>query len=219
MPSNLNDEKKLRRKGYKRIAGLDEVGRGGLCGPVVAAAVLADSRFKISDYRILRKIKDSKKLSAKKRQEFYKILTNHPKIRWGTGRVYQKMIDRINILEATKLAMERAIGNLEKRIESASRRTKSKVDYLILDGNMKINLAIPQRAIVKADEKVFSCAAASIIAKVQRDRLMCRYHKKYPDYGFDKHKGYGTRYHLAMLKKHGLCKLHRQSFRPVNLVA
>ncbi len=201
---NLKEEKKLWRKGHKRIACLDEAGRGALSGPVVAAAVILKPNFNRSRFDF-KHIKDSKKLSPKKREEFYKILTNPPagglQIEWGIGRVSEKVIDRINILQATKLAMKKAIEKLDK-----------KPDFLILDGNFKIDLPFPQKSIVKADEKVFSCAAASIIAKVTRDRIMRRYHKKFPSYGFDKHKGYPTKYHIRILKKYGRCGIHRNSF-------
>jgi len=184
------------------VACLDEAGRGPLAGPVVAAAVLILN----TKYQILNtKIRDSKKLSWKKREKLYKLITKSPFIEWGIGRVSEKVIDKINILEATKLAMKRAI-----------KRFKRKPDFLILDGNFKINLPIPQKSIIKADEKVFSCAAASILAKVWRDRLMLRYHKKYPRYGFDKHKGYPTKYHFKMLKKYGPCVIHRKSFKYPN---
>ena len=185
------------------MAGLDEAGRGCLAGPVVAGAVCVNfQRCDLLGRSHL--IRDSKKLSAKKREEFYKILTKHPAIKWGIGRVSEKVIDKINILEATKLAMEKAIQKL-----------KRKPDFLILDGNFKINSKILQKSIVKADEKVFSCACASILAKVSRDRLMKNYHKKYPQYGFDKHKGYPTKHHRQMLKKYGPCKIHRKSFKPL----
>jgi len=197
---NFREEKKLWRRGYERVVGLDEVGRGPLAGPVVAAAVIIIKNLKLKIKNL--PIRDSKKLSPKKREEFYKILTKNPNIEWGIGRVSERVIDKINILEATKLAMGKAINNL-----------KSKIDFLILDGNFRIKTKIPQKSIVKADEKVFSCAAASIIAKVNRDKLMMRYHKKYPQYGFDKHKGYPTRLHRLMIKKHGFCKIHRKSFR------
>jgi len=159
---------------------------------------LRGRQFKIQNLR------DSKKLTPKKREEFYKILTNHPQIKWGIGRVSEKVIDKINILEATKLVMIKAIKKL-----------KRKPDFLIIDGNFKLNLPIPQKSIIKADEKVFSVALASIIAKVYRDRIMRRYHKKYLQYGFDKHKGYPTKQHRKMLKKHGPCKIHRKTFKPV----
>jgi len=198
---NFRKEKELWKKGFKRVTGLDEVGRGPLAGPVVAAAVIVDFR----SYNLRRLfIKDSKKLTPKKREEFYKILTKHPAIKWGIGRVSERVIDKINILEATKLAMKRAMKKL-----------KIRPDFLIIDGNFKINLNLPQKAIVKADEKVFSCAAASIIAKVTRDKIMLRYHKKYPRYGFNQHKGYPTKLHRKMLRKYGPCRIHRRSFKTV----
>lgn len=182
------------------MACLDESGRGPLCGPVVAAAVMI-KKFPISNFQFSG-INDSKKLTAKKREEFYKILTKHQQIQWGIGRVSEKVIDKINIFQATKLAMKKAVQKLKK-----------KPNFLILDGKIKLNLPVPQKSIVKADEKVFSCMAASIIAKVTRDRIMQRYHKKYPSYGFDKHKGYPTKYHRKMLKKYGRCAIHRLSFK------
>ena len=202
----FQEEKRLWKRGFKRVACLDEAGRGPLAGPVTAAAVIIKNRkLKTENFK---KIKDSKKLSPQKREIFYKLITNPPagglKIQWGIGIVSEKVIDKINILEATKLAMGKAI-----------KKIKSKPDFLILDGNMKLKINIPQKSIVKADEKVFSCAAASILAKVTRDRIMQKYHKKYSKYGFDKHKGYPTKYHFKMLKKYGPCKIHRKSFGPV----
>jgi len=202
---NLREEKKLWRKEYKRVAGLDEAGRGCLAGPVVAAATIIkipNSKFQIP--KPLKEVKDSKQLTPKKRDEFYKILAKHPNIKWGIGRVSEKVIDKINILEATKLAMVKAVKKL-----------KRKPDFLILDGNFKINVDIPQKSIIKGDEKVFSCAAASILAKVYRDRIMERYDRKFPKYEFKKHKGYGTKFHFKMLKKYGPCKIHRKTFEPI----
>lgn len=198
---NLNEEKKLWNKKYKRVVGLDEAGRGPLAGPVVAAVVLVlNPKYKIQNSGI----KDSKKLSQKKREKIYKEIIKDKNIKWGIGKVSEKVIDKINILEATKLAMEKAVAKLDK-----------KPDYLILDGNFKINSKVPQKPIVKADKKVFSCAAASILAKVTRDRIMDKFHRKYPKYKFDKHKGYPTKYHKKTLKKYGPCKIHRKSFYPV----
>jgi len=222
---NFKEEKKLWKRGYKRVAGLDEAGRGPLAGPVVASAVvITTAKIKnpapkgrgspskvgrqISKIKnILSEIKDSKKLAAKKREEFYKILTKNPKIEWGIGVVSEKVIDKINIKNATELAMEKAVSKL-----------KREPDFLIIDGkylkNYKLK-TINHKLIVRADEKVFSCAAASIIAKVTRDRIMMGYHKKYPEYRFNSHKGYGTQLHLRMLRKYGPCKIHRKSFAPV----
>jgi ribonuclease HII len=215
-------------KGYKRVAGLDEAGRGPLAGPVVAAAVIIEDKklnqAKLSRFK-LDGINDSKKLRPKKREKFYSILTNPFRhlsaganwrmvdggwqIEWGIGRVSEKVIDKINIKNAAELAMERAVKKLKRQ-----------PDFLIIDGkylkNHKLK-TINHKLIIKADEKVFSCSAASIIAKVSRDRIMQRYHKKYPQYGFDKHKGYPTKYHIRMLTKYGPCKIHRKSFKPVRL--
>ncbi len=220
---NFNEEKKLWKKGYKYIAGLDEAGRGPLAGPVVAAAVIINFKFKILNYKIFKKIKDSKKMTPKARGEVYNIITNHPDIKWGAGIVSEKIIDKINILEATKLAMQKSIKNLNP-------------DFLVLDGNFKINLdeaafakgygplrqssseasGPKQKSIIKGDSKVFSISVASIIAKVTRDKIMKNYHKKYPQYGFDRHKGYGTAFHFKAIEKYGPCKIHRKSFYPIS---
>jgi len=206
----LREEKNLWKKGYKRVAGIDEAGRGPLAGPVTACAVFVSDKFKISPE--FKKIKDSKKLTPKRRKEFCSILKKHPQIKWGIGNVSEKIIDKINILEATKLAMCKAIKNLEKK-------SKRKIGFLILDGNFKINSKLPQKSIIKADNKVFSVMSASIIAKVTRDRLMVKLDKKYPKYKFAVHKGYPTKLHRKLLKKHGPCKIHRKTFGPVrNLI-
>lgn len=201
-------ERRLWKKGYKRVAGLDETGRGALCGPVVACAVMiSNNSTKSSLLHSSIPFADSKKLSAKRREEFYKILTKHPSIKWGIGRVSEKVIDKINIKNAAELAMEKAILKL-----------KEKPDFLIIDGKHLANLKLKTynlKLIIKADEKVFSCTAASIIAKVIRDRIMRRYHKKYPRYSFNKHKGYPTKLHLRILKRYGPCKIHRRSFKPL----
>jgi ribonuclease HII len=157
------------------------------------------------------KIRDSKKLTPKQREKLYKLITKSSFIKWGIGKVSEKVIDKINIFEATKLAMKRAIQNLSEKLKNENRR----INFLILDGNFSIDVSIPQKSIVKADEKILSCAMASIIAKVVRDRIMEKYAKKFPQYGFEKHKGYGTKFHLEMLKKYGPCKIHRKSFSPI----
>jgi len=218
----FKEEQKLWQQGYRFVVGLDEVGRGPLAGPVCAAAVCiikkkfvipAKAGIQVSGSRvkpgmtIIVNIRDSKKLSANQREQWYKILTTQPDIKWGVGMVSEKTIDRINILAATKLAMKRALADLEKKGVRA--------EYLLLDGNFLLeDLSISQKAVVRGDSKIVSCAAASIIAKVTRDRLMAKYHQQYPRYGLDKHKGYGTRAHFAALKKHGPCAIHRLSFAP-----
>ena len=202
----LKEEKRLWKKEFKNIAGLDEAGRGPLAGPVTACAVFVSKRFKLPGN--LRKIKDSKKLTPKRREEFCNILKKHPRIKWGIGNVSEKIIDKINILEATKLAMNKAIKNLEKK-------SKRKINFLILDGNFKINSKLPQKSIIKADNKVFSVISASVIAKVTRDKLMRELDEKYPKYKFSVHKGYPTELHKKLLKKYGPCKIHRKTFGPV----
>lgn len=228
----LKEEQKLWRRGYKVVACIDEVGRGPLAGPVVACAVvLQNPKIKSQKPKLQSKIqklrpRDSKQLTPKHREEFYKIFIKHPAIEWGIAKVSPRVIDRINIFQATKLAMKRAVRNLEQKLiqiqyhqykysNSCYSRKRYIIDFLILDGNMGLDIPLPQKAIVKGDEKVFSCAVASIIAKVKRDRAMVRYHKKYPQYSFDCHKGYGTKLHFEMLKKYGPCKIHRKSFAPV----
>ena len=218
---NFNEEKKLWRKGFKKIIGLDEAGRGPLAGPVVAAAVSINSKFKIQNSKF--RINDSKKLAPRERDEIFDFLKKHKNVKWGIGKVSEKVIDKINILEATKLAMKKAVKSLEKKLKHECRqKTRGRgffakgAQFLILDGNFKIDIDIPQKSVIKGDEKVFSCAAASILAKVTRDRIMLKYHKKFPKYGFDKHKGYPTKFHFRALKKHGFCKIHRKTFWPVS---
>mgnify|MGYP000902138222 CR=1 FL=1 len=199
---NLNEENRIKKQGFKYVIGLDEAGRGPLAGPVVAAAVY----YKGKD--VILGVNDSKQISPKKREELSFKLTNHPCVMWGLGVVSSRDIDKINILEASKLAMQKALLDLETKY-------KIKADYLILDGKMKLDIPINQVSIIKADEKIFSCSAASIIAKVTRDMIMVKMSKKYPEYLFEKHKGYGTRLHLEMIKKYGPCAIHRKSFKPI----
>jgi len=204
----IQEEKSLWKKGYKYVVGIDEAGRGPLAGPVAAGAVLIlEKDFK--EAKKIKSVKDSKKLKEEKRKEVYLDLIKNKNIKWGIGMVSEKIIDRINILEATKLAMIKAVKNLEKK-------NGIKVDFLLLDGRMKLDLDVSQKSIVKGDDRVFSISAASIIAKVKRDELMEKYDKKYSQYNFKKHKGYGTREHLGRIKKHGICEIHRKSFAPIN---
>lgn len=206
-PSFL-EERKFWRKGKTLIIGIDEVGRGPLAGPVVAAAVLVKPILRSQFPAFFANVKDSKQLTAKKREEIYALSKQSSFIEWGIGKVSEKVIDKINIFSATQLAMLRAEKNLGKKLNRMP-------DFLILDGRIKINSPIPQKSIVKADEKVFSCALASIIAKVVRDRIMTRYDKKYPKYDFAANKGYGTKGHFKALLKQGPCLIHRKSFRPM----
>ena len=193
---NKNREKELLVEGYKLIAGLDEAGRGSWAGPVVAGCLVYNPQVKI-----ISGVNDSKKISPEKRELLYNWLTNN--FDFGVGIIDNNKIDEIGILNATKLAMINAIHNL-----------KSKPDYLLIDA-VKLKQNIPQENIIKGDEKIWSIAAASIIAKVTRDRLMVKMAGKFPNYGFERHKGYGTAFHLGAMRKLGICEFHRRSYRPV----
>lgn len=201
----FKEELKLKKSGYKRIAGVDEAGRGPLAGPVVACAVVVKKfNFKKAD---IEKIKDSKKLTAKEREFYYSLFKRSSCMQWGIGKVSAKVIDKKNILRSAELAMERAVAALS--------RNSLNPDFLIIDGNRLQNQNLKTRnykLVVKADGKIFSCICAGIIAKVTRDRIMGNYHKKYPLYGFNRHKGYPTKEHKKMIKKHGLLIIHRRSF-------
>lgn len=208
MAPNFEYENKLINSGFSRICGIDEVGRGPLAGPVVAAAVLINAEL-FKDLSGFKGINDSKKLSAKRREKWYEILTERKNIKWGIGIISEKIIDEVNILEATKLAMAEA---LKKMI----RQSAEQPDFILIDGNFILeNIDLNQKAVIGGDAKVVSIAAASIIAKVTRDRMMQKFHEDYPEYGFDKHKGYGTRLHCEMIKKYGPCAIHRRSFEPI----
>lgn len=201
---NFSREEILFKKGYKNIAGIDEAGRGPLAGPVVAATVVFGNNNEMARKLIEAGIRDSKTLSFKKREFLYNVLIENC-VDWSTGIVSEKTIDEINILEATLLAMKMAVEKLS--VEP---------DFLLIDGNHTINnYPASQIAIPSADQNIFSVSAASIIAKVTRDRILINLDKEYPEYGFAKHKGYGTKLHLEILSKIGPCKIHRRSFRPV----
>ncbi len=202
----LQEENKLWKKGFSYVIGIDEAGRGPLAGPVSAGAVFIMPK----DFKSLKKyqlIKDSKLLSEKQREEAYNQIISDKRFHWSVALVSEKKIDQINILNATKEAMIKAVKKLEKK-------EKIKADFLILDGKMKINISRNQESIISADRKVFSVSAASIVAKVTRDKLMIKYDKLYPQYNFKKHKGYGTKEHLKNIEKYGPCKLHRKTFKP-----
>lgn len=187
-------EKGLHDKGYKTIAGVDEAGRGPLAGPVFAAAVIMDMDFYIPD------IKDSKKLSEKKREEMYNYITQNA-VAYSVCCVSEQEIDKINILNATHKAMVAAVEQLS-----------IKPDYVLIDGNSVKGMCLPHECIVKGDDKCFSIAAASILAKVSRDRFIKEYDRVYPQYHFAKHKGYGTKEHIAAIIQYGLCPVHRKTF-------
>jgi ribonuclease HII len=192
----LLHEKELSKGGYSRVAGVDEAGRGPLAGPVVAGAVI------IKSFQFKERIDDSKKLSPKLREKAFAEIFKKAIV--GIGIVDEKTIDKINIYQATKRAMQIAISNLELP-----------PNFVIVDGKMKIATKCPMRCIVGGDSKSLSIAAASIVAKVTRDRMMVEYDKLYPQYGFAKHKGYGTKEHMAAIKDHGPSPIHRNSFRPI----
>ena len=192
----LRHEKSLNNAGHKLIAGIDEAGRGPLAGPVVAAAVI------LKTFRFTCVIDDSKKLSAKNREKAYPEILRKAHV--GVGIIDEKTIDKINIYQATIKAMEAALSNL-----------KIPPDYVIVDGRMKVPTKCPIRCIIGGDSKSLSIAAASIIAKVTRDRIMTEYHEKFPQYGFARHKGYGTRFHKQALEKFGPSAIHRYSYQPV----
>lgn len=198
----LNYEKKKILAGYKYIIGCDEVGRGSLAGPVVACAVALDLSCKIKDFR---EIKDSKLISAKKREKLSGQIKEGA-LGWAIGSVGQKVIDEINIHNATLLALKLAV-------EKVLRVVPSETCLVCVDGKFIIpNFQVKQQAIVGGDNQIFSIAAASIVAKVHRDSLMQKLDKTYSDYGFAKHKGYGTLHHRQAIKKFGMSPVHRQTF-------
>jgi len=190
-------EKMYYRRGYHRIAGVDEVGRGPLAGPVVAAAVI------LPKDGIELELFDSKQISPKKREELYPPILKGA-LGVGIGVVGQEEIDRINILQATLKAMALAIQNLPIL-----------PDFILIDGSQGITLPVPQKTIRKGDQLCNSIAAASIVAKVTRDRMMLECHQQYPLYNFARHKGYGTKEHRRAIEKFGICELHRKTFRGV----
>lgn len=195
-------EIELMDKGYSLIAGVDEVGRGPLAGPVVAAACIFDRDVDIVG------IDDSKKLSEKKREQFFDEIKDKA-LAYGIGEASCEVIDEINILEATKLAMKRAIDEADKMLESKGR---DRIQIVIFDA-VKINdLKKEQMSVIKGDQTYFSVAAASILAKVTRDNLMKEYDKVYPEYRFASNKGYGTKAHYEGIKKAGITEIHRKSF-------
>jgi ribonuclease HII len=188
-------ERRAHQRGYRLIAGIDEAGRGPLAGPVVAAAVILPRDYENPE------IKDSKKLTPRKRERLYEVI-EHDALSIGLGVVEASVIDDVNVLQATLMAMKEAVSNLSL-----------KPDYLIIDGSCCIFVPLPQEAVVKGDSRSISVASASIIAKVSRDSIMEIYHRQFPQYNFLKNKGYGTGEHREAIKKYGPCKIHRRSFR------
>lgn len=187
-------EKAAMEEGYKIVCGIDEAGRGPLCGPVCAAAVILPLDCEIEG------INDSKKLSEKKREAIFEVIKEKA-VAYSAVMIDAQTIDEINILQATFMAMRNAVENLS-----------IKPDIALIDGNQKPGLSIEQRTIVKGDAKSISIAAASIVAKVTRDRYMREVDEKYPQYKFSQHKGYGTKLHYEMIAEHGICPEHRRTF-------
>ncbi len=199
LPTQPKDyfEKMYYGQGYQKIAGVDEVGRGPLAGPVVAAAVI------LPKDGIGEELFDSKKISSNKREELYELILSKA-LGVGIGTIGQEEIDLLNILQATLKAMSLAVKNLP-----------TPPDFLLIDGLQGLTLPISQKPIRKGDQLSNSIAAASIVAKVTRDRMMLECHQKYPQYNFAKHKGYGTKEHRMAIEKFGVCELHRKTFRGV----
>lgn len=193
----LEYEKKLYNQNITLIAGTDEVGRGPLCGPVVAAACILPVNYE------LKGLNDSKKLSEKKREQLYEVLINDV-ISYGVGVVSPERIDEINILEASKEAMKIALSKLDPKPE-----------HVLIDA-VKLDIDIPSTSIIKGDAKSLTIAAASVIAKVTRDRMMYELDKKYSEYGFGKHKGYPTKAHIEAVKKYGVLDFYRKTFSPIS---
>jgi ribonuclease HII len=188
-------EQQAHQKGYVVIAGIDEVGRGPLAGPVVSAAVILGNDFSVNG------ITDSKQLSSRKRDDLYNQIYKHAQD-ISLGMVANDIIDQINILQAARLSMRYAVEQLQ-----------NPPDFLLIDGIYQIESSIPQETIKKGDQRSISIAAASIIAKVTRDRIMTKYSTEYPEYGFEQHKGYGTKKHRDAIKKYGICPIHRRTFK------
>lgn len=191
-------ESEARREGFLFPAGLDEAGRGPLAGPVVAAACILPQNFQLVG------LNDSKKLTAVQRKRYFESLTQDPTVHYGIGIVCHETIDAINILEATKLAMCKAVQDLPQT-----------PDFLLIDAVELKNQPIPYLSLIKGDCRSQVIAAASVIAKETRDRLMFEYEEKWPQYGFGKHKGYGTKAHREAVAKYGPCPIHRRSFEPI----
>ena len=204
IPRKFRKEIALFEQGVRSIAGVDEAGRGPLAGPVVAAAVVFPSDWYLGGLpRKLKKINDSKQLTAIHREELFAQLLSFPEVRYAWARVEVDLIDQINILQATHRAMNLALAQLQPQ-----------PDHILVDGLPVKSFSLPQTAIVDGDCLSYSIAAASIIAKVSRDRIMNEYHQSFPLYGFADHKGYSTPEHLAAIKAHGPCAIHRQTFAP-----
>jgi ribonuclease HII len=201
----LDFERALWRRGFERVAGVDEAGRGPLAGPVMAAAVILPPSWAQTGLPAeLEGLNDSKQLTPAQREKYCAFILRCPEIEHAHARVEAARIDAINILQATHCAMNEALALLQPAPEHA-----------LVDGRPVKSLRVPQTALIKGDARSYSIAAASVVAKVTRDHLMLEYHERWPDYGFAVHKGYGTATHLAAIAKLGPCPIHRLSFAPL----
>lgn len=190
-------EEEARTCGYRHVAGLDEAGRGPLAGPVVGAAVILPRRFSLGS------LDDSKRVHPTDRETLFSLITEHA-LAWGIGLASEAEIDSLNILQATRLAWQRALTHLT-----------ISPDFLLIDGHLGADFSVPHRSVIQGDQLSCSIAAASILAKVSRDRIMCDYHQRDPRYRFHMHKGYPTPEHLRLLHQFGPSPLHRRSYGPV----
>ncbi len=204
--NRFSHERRLLDQGMGPLAGVDEAGRGPLAGPVTAAAVVFPCDWALTDDlpESLLELNDSKQLSERARERFFDLLHKMPEITFAIAVVSHELIDQLNILNATHLAMAEALRTL-----------KNPAAHALVDGVAVRGLPVPHTPIVKGDSQSYSIAAASVLAKVTRDRIMLQYDKQYPEYGFGEHKGYPTKAHLMALSRHGPCPIHRRSFAPV----
>ncbi|MGC3959332.1 MAG: ribonuclease HII [Verrucomicrobiota bacterium] len=205
LTDRLEFERNLWSREFTLVAGVDEAGRGPLAGPVVAAAVILQATWANGgfDERLV-DLNDSKQLTEAQRENFFQIITSHPDLRYAIAIVDAATIDRINILQATHRAMNEALAQLQPQPQ-----------HVLVDGRPVKSMTLPQTALVKGDSRSYSIAAASVLAKVTRDRMMLEFDAKFPGYGFAVHKGYGVPQHLAAIEKLGPCPIHRMSFAPL----
>ncbi len=204
-PDRFEFERGLWDKGFSHVAGVDEAGRGPLAGPVTAAAVILPPTWAVIGLPSnLTGLNDSKQLTLEQRERFYTVIVSHPEVRFAISSVDSGIVDHLNILRATHRAMNQALAQLNPPAE-----------HVLVDGLRVKSLRWPQTPLVKGDARSYSIAAASVLAKVTRDRLMHDFHQQWPQYGFAEHKGYGTPQHLAAIEQHGPCPIHRRSFAPI----
>ena len=203
---NIKEEQILREIGYSYVAGIDEAGRGAWAGPVVAAAVILRPLNEIDSFGVFKDLKDSKLLSKKKRDKLFDIVSKKS-FKIGVGIIDREIIDREGILVATKRAVLKGIEIVQE-----------KLDFALIDAINFESFPVGYKAIIKGDKKVLSIAAASVIAKVTRDRILENFGKKYPGYGFENHKGYGTKEHQQAIDELGVCELHRKSYAPIQRI-